>query len=110
VASALRLASRLAVEHWLRISDDSHEKEAVLFWKKEPKNFYVLGVRCRIEPRQRHKSLLLLFFRKEVLPSYPAAFLTCACQSCRTSRNVIANGMAGFQLVASMILRASPQA
>ena len=36
---------------------------------REAKNFYAYGARRRIEPRQRRKSLLLLFFRKEGLPS-----------------------------------------
>jgi hypothetical protein len=38
------------------------------FLKKRTKKLLCPGVRRRREPRQRHKSLLLLFFRKEDLP------------------------------------------
>jgi hypothetical protein len=42
--------------------------ESNSFLKKRTKNFCYYGLRCRIEPRQRHKSPLALFFRKELLP------------------------------------------
>jgi hypothetical protein len=48
-------------------------KTSSSFLKKEPKNLCYHDVRCQTEPRQRYKSLLLLFFRKEDLPPLGAA-------------------------------------
>jgi Fe-S-cluster containining protein len=42
-------------------------KRSCSFLKKRTKKLLPLGARCRIEPRQPNKSLLLLFFRKEDL-------------------------------------------
>jgi hypothetical protein len=43
------------------------QKGKQFFLEKKNKNFCTYGARFRIDPRQRHKSLLLLFFRKEAL-------------------------------------------
>jgi hypothetical protein len=43
-------------------------RKKFFFEKKEPKNFCYLGSEVHIPPSQTDKSLLLLFFRKEVLP------------------------------------------
>jgi hypothetical protein len=47
-------------------------KEALLFLKKEAKNFYPFGFGVADKLRaQMDKSFLLLFFKKEALASYP---------------------------------------
>jgi hypothetical protein len=52
---------------------EDRSKQRGSFLKKRTKKLLFLSTRRRIEPRQRHKSLLLLFFRKEVLSSMSPA-------------------------------------
>jgi hypothetical protein len=50
-------------------------REAVLFRRKEPKDLFscprrnIVANTCDMPPPQTDKSLLVLFFRKELLPS-----------------------------------------
>jgi hypothetical protein len=48
--------------------DEIKASKQFFFEKKNQKTFISYGMRFRRDPRQRHKSLLLLFFRKEGLP------------------------------------------
>jgi hypothetical protein len=53
---------------------EDRSKQRGSFLKKRTKKLLFLPTRRRIEPRQRHKSLLLLFFRKEGLCSLLLSF------------------------------------
>ena len=53
-----------------RVSTSSKGKQGVLFENKEPKNFCDLGPRSWERPASWPESFLLLFFKKEDLPSY----------------------------------------